>query len=513
MSDKNLLLIIFLAIVSLFMISCKEEIVGVKNKNQAPETSVSLYPDSVIIPQQTRLLVSWWGDDPDGIIRGFYFKWNDEPWQFTAGNDSLFSLKIGANDTTFRFNISAADAEGNGKYDNQIFQNGINFGPEPFVDKNGNGIWDNNEKYYDIGLIDATPAEFLFPLKNSAPTIQWNELSFLPDTSFPVMSFGWIADDIDGVESILKINIALNDTLNPANTISLDGRVRTITVRTNEFTSQNPLMEILIEGQENNINPEKLPGLLFNDLNYFYVQAEDISGAKSRFIKLPGNDPNDYWYVKKPVSNFLVIDDYAAPDNANVAAFYAAMFDSLGLSGSYDVYSDLDSIPFKNVTFLETIKLFDYLFWYSDNNPSIDLASFSTQKYLSQGGKVAFSMQFPQTVDPVELQSFIPIISDSIGLKVSLLPGTNVVSDTTDPLYPNLKLTINVFRVKSFYLNELVANPIYYYLNGELPGFAGFTNIGLTEFFIALPLDKCNGSGNVKALLQKVFFVDFGITR
>jgi len=46
-----------------------------------------------------------------------------------------------------------------------------------------------------------------------------------------------------------------------------------------------------------------------------------------------------------------------------------------------------------------------------------------------------------------------------------------------------------------------------------LPGFAGFTNIGLTEFFIALPLDKCNGSGNVKALLQKVFFVDFGITR
>ncbi|MCE7856366.1 MAG: hypothetical protein DYG97_07445 [Ignavibacteria bacterium CHB3] len=445
MSDKNLLLIIFLAIVSLFMISCKEEIVGVKNKNQAPETSVSLYPDSVIIPQQTRLLVSWWGDDPDGIIRGFYFKWNDEPWQFTAGNDSLFSLKIGANDTTFRFNISAADAEGNGKYDNQIFQNGINFGPEPFIDKNGNGIWDNNEKYYDIGLIDATPAEFLFPLKNSAPTIQWNELSFLPDTSFPVMSFGWIADDIDGVESILKINIALNDTLNPANIISLDGRVRTITVRTNEFTSQNPLMEILIEGQENNINPEKLPGLLFNDLNYFYVQAEDISGAKSRFIKLPGDDPNDYWYVKKPVSNFLVIDDYA--------------------------------------------------------------------KYLSQGGKVAFSMQFPQTVDPVELQSFIPIISDSIGLKVSLLPGTNVVSDTTDPLYPNLKLTINVFRVKSFYLNELVANPIYYYLNGELPGFAGFTNIGLTEFFIALPLDKCNGSGNVKALLQKVFFVDFGITR
>ena len=165
------------------------------------------------------------------------------------------------------------------------------------------------------------------------------------------------------------------------------------------------------------------------------------------------------------------------------------------------------------MTFLETIKLFDYLFWYTDNNPSIDLASFATQKYLSQGGKVAFSMQFPQTVDPVELQSFIPIISDSIGSKISLLPGTEIASDTTDPAYPNLELTLNVFRVKSFYLNELAANPIYYYPNGELPGFTGFTNIELTEFFIALPLDKCNGTGNVKSLLQKIFFDDFGMTR
>jgi hypothetical protein len=326
------------------------------------------------------------------------------------------------------------------------------------------------------------------------------------------MSFGWIADDIDGVESILKINIALNDTSNPDNIISIDGSVRSVTLRTNEFSSPNPLMEILIEGQENNINPEKLPGLIFNDLNIFYVQAEDISGAKSEFIRLPGIDSLAHWYVKKPVGSLLIIDDYATSDNA--ASFYAAMFDSLGFSGNYDIYDiQTQEPPFKNVTFLETIKLFDYLFWYTDNNPSIDLASFSTQKYLSQGGKVAFSMQFPQTVDPVELQSFIPIISDSISAKISLLPGTEIVSDSTDPEYPNLKLSINVFRVKSFYLSTLAANPIYYYPNGELSGFAGFTNTELTEFFIALPLDKCNGTGNVKSLLQKIFFDDFGITR
>jgi hypothetical protein len=62
-------------------------------------------------------------------------------------------------------------------------------------------------------------------------------------------------------------------------------------------------------------------------------------------------------------------------------------------------------------------------------------------------------------------------------------------------------------------LDPLVANPIYYYPNDELPGFAGFTNSTVTEFFIALPLDKCNGTGNVKSLLQKVFFDDFGLSR
>ncbi|MDZ7623890.1 MAG: hypothetical protein U5J96_05505 [Ignavibacteriaceae bacterium] len=153
MSDKKYLLIILSIVVTALIYSCKEEIVGVRNNNQPPETSVTLYPDSVIIPQQTRLLVSWWGDDPDGLIVGFYFRWDDEAWQFTTSNDSLFALQIGATDTTFKFNVAAADAEGNGRYDSQILQNNIDFGHEPFIDKNGNGVWDNSEKYYDIGLM------------------------------------------------------------------------------------------------------------------------------------------------------------------------------------------------------------------------------------------------------------------------------------------------------------------------------------------------------------------------
>ena len=507
--NKFLLFSILIFSVVLGIISCTED--GVNNPvgNQPPNTGLFLYPDSTIRPQQSRLTIHWWGDDPDGLIVGYYFSWDNVNWEFTPSNDSLFALQIGANDTTYTFYISAVDNGGNGKYDSRITRNGIDYGPEPFIDENNNGVYDEGEFFYDIGLIDPTPAVFDFPLRNTAPTIDWSELSFLPDTSFPVMSFSWVADDIDGVESIVHINIALNDTTNSANIISLDGSVRTITLRTNDFTSPNPMMEILIEGQEGNINPELLPGLKLNDDNKFYVQAEDISGAKSSFIALP--DSGESWYVKKPVSKFLIVDDYATNDNA--ANFYNAMFASMGLSGKYDLYDiHTQEPPFKNVTFLETIKLFDYIFWYTDNNPSLDLASFSTQRYLTNGGKIAFSMQFPQTVDPVELSSFVPIITDSIDQRISLLPGTSIASDTTDPSYPNLQLSLNVFRVKSFYLNPLAANPIYYYPNGELKGFAGFTNSEVTEFFIALPLDKCNGGeGNVKPLLEKIFFEDFGL--
>ncbi len=155
--------------------------------------------------------------------------------------------------TTYAFKVSSADNGGNGIYDSRVFQNGIDFGPEPFVDSNNDSVYNNGEKFFDIGLIDPTPATLNFPLKNTAPTIEWNSLSTLPEVSFPVMSFGWNVDDLDGLSTILKINIALNDTTDPNNIVALDGSVRTITLRTKEFNSSNPLMEILIEGIETNI--------------------------------------------------------------------------------------------------------------------------------------------------------------------------------------------------------------------------------------------------------------------
>ena len=124
---RKLLQLFFLLAVTLIFFSCKEEVVNHPQKNQPPDTGLFLYPDSTISQQPSRLHVHWWGDDPDGVIRGYYFKWVgiDSGWTFTASNDSIFALPIGSADTTYDFLVSAVDAEGNGIYDNDIFHDGL----------------------------------------------------------------------------------------------------------------------------------------------------------------------------------------------------------------------------------------------------------------------------------------------------------------------------------------------------------------------------------------------------
>merc|ERR1711879_680071 len=154
----------------------------------APETSLSVFAEGDIAQQQSRLKVHWWGDDPDGLIVGYYFSWDGSNWSFTTSNDSLFALQIGASDTSYVFSVSAVDNSGNRTYDSNITQNGVDYGSEPFVDANGNGTYDAGEIFTDIGLIDPTPAEQKYPIRNTAPTIEWNEFSVLPAESFPVMT-------------------------------------------------------------------------------------------------------------------------------------------------------------------------------------------------------------------------------------------------------------------------------------------------------------------------------------
>jgi len=516
----KLLRLVLLFTSGLILLCCAEDAVNNPVGNQPPNTGLFLYPDSTITQQPSRLKVHWWGDDPDGIIVGFYFMWEgiDSSWIFTVENDSTFSLPIGSADTTYKLMVSAVDGSGNSFYDNEVIQNGINYGSEPFIDENGNGVFDEGEKFYDLGLIDPTPASLIFPIKNTPPVLEWSELSFLPDSSFPVMTFRWNADDLDGVETIESINIALNDT---NNFVTLDGSIRLITLRIKDVQSFPPEMEIMINGSDQNIFPELLSGLILDAENKFYVQAVDLSGAESNRIVLP--DSNEIWYVKKPKGKVLIFDDLtASSSNLEATLFYRNMFGTIGggsLAGKYDEYDLANQVlPFENLTLFETIRLFPYTFWYSGSSPSLDLLNIVTNKYLQQGGKIAFSLTLQDSsltfpFDLSTLQGFLPIDSVSAIIPQGfLLPGADVLPASVQVDYPPLKTSVTIAFVRTFTPNSVITTEIYELINPQISGTIGFITTDKSRFFIGLPLHQCNGGDqNVDELLDKVFFEEFGL--
>jgi len=117
--------------------------------------------------------------------------------------------------------------------------------------------------------------------------VSWDPLSTHRILSFTAMTFGWDASDIDGMNNIQNINISLNDT---TKFITLNAAVNLVTIRTNDFSNPNPLMDIYINGDSYNQPVDslgtsiKLPGLIYNSNNVFYVRAVDIYNAKSPWI-------------------------------------------------------------------------------------------------------------------------------------------------------------------------------------------------------------------------------------
>jgi hypothetical protein len=492
-------------------------------ENQAPDTFMFLYPDSgiTISQQKSRLNVHWWSDDPDGLVIGYYFQWEglETGWNFTTKNDSIFSLPIGTVDTNFTFRVMAVDNSGNQTYDNNVMWQGIDIGPEPFIDKNNDGVYSAGEKYYDIGAIDPTPAEQNFPIRNSTPEIRWNDLSVLPASSFPVITVGWNVSDLDGDESVVSINISLNDT---TSFVSLDGNVRLVSLRSQNIFSAQPTMQILINGSETNIVPDELQNLLPDAENRIYVQAVDISGSKSPFMPLP--DTSQTWFVRKPKGKFIIVDDYKISDGA--ASFYNDLFDNVQggvLTNKYDVLDLANSVlPYENVTFLETLKLFDYIFWYSDDSPNLGLINIVSQKYIDQGGKIAYSMTIRDSsssfvVDLQTIQNFLPIIE--LGQKKPLnflFPGADILKSDQSSAYTNLRTSTTIGFVRTFIPNSLIANEVYDLSSSQLNVDninIAFIDKGKSLFFIGLPLHHCDAfAGTVESLLDKILFEEFGLT-
>lgn len=519
--------IIFIFTITLLIsfYSCKDNINSEIPEATPPDTKISIFPDSgvTIAAQPSRIRVHWWGDNPTGFVIGFLFTWDDKNWYFTDKNDSTFNLKITGLDTIYYFKVAAIGDKGNKKYDYEVFYNGKNIGSEPYTDLNNNNKYDEGEPFVDFGKIDPTPAVFKFPIYNSPPEIKFVPNTTVPETTFTVASFYWEASDLEGNETIDKQYISLNDT---SNFVEIPGNVRFVTIIARPpFTTQNIVnADILIGLTGSYIYSQKIPNLRLNSKNTFYLKAKDIAGSFSKLIQMP--DTNRTWYVKKPTSEFLVVDDHITMDNT--ALFYQNLLDSLTIGGvalknKYDVLdikvgktatTPAKFVPnFAKPTFLETMKLFKYIFWYSnDIAPTTNLLEQTVSDFTKSGGKIFCSVVIAPESEITTLRDFLPIDSISASPLKVIYPNSSLNPGNSG--YPFLTTdNSSITWIRTLVPNALSSKTIYT-LSGI--GITGSPVVALKTndsrlIFINMPLNRLTGGGNnVRELFRKVLRDEFG---
>lgn len=440
-------------------ISCTEEITGDLKQNQPPQTSVFVQGDSL---NQTLSLqtIFWDGRDPDGFVVGFFYTWEQNPqpddWVWTTERSGTFPLQITGTDTSYIFRIKAVDND---------------------------------------GAEDPTPASQVFPIINSPPEIDWASQSDIPDTTFTIAVFQWIASDLDGDSTIVAFEYSLDDTLNWR---SIRGTRRLIVLDADS-------------------------GLTVGN-HSFFLRAVDVAGARSATIRMP-QDPSKDWYVKEPRGRYLLIDDF---DDESLSsdfpdAFYKSLLDTLlpALGDEYSYWNIEEQFPTSVIQFTETLKEFERVIWYADfvqqSDPHFIGAQIAIPQFRNKGGKIIYSVKFNQGFgaqgDPL---AFSPV--DSLGDSYRIFNnGLYYVDSAFAQVMPPAVPPLPELRSSNtFLLNGLIALvpkmssvPMYRFDDPQSPDDPLFILIGLNDntnqhdfVFAGTPLNQLNGNGNVGKLFE-----------
>lgn len=547
---------------------CVREFPNKPLENQKPKTYFWLYPDSALAEGVSKQRLHWWGEDPDGYVIGYLFGYvqgitalpnpDTITYTWTSRTDSLVQFPLRTARADFFVAVRAVDNSFEGLPEGAV----IRLSPKPFWDRNRNGVEDAGDIALP-GLMDAMDpagARQKFPIRNSPPLVEFlkdpadpTRTIQQPETTFTVASFSWVGSDPDGNETIASYRISLNDTVTNG-WLTIPSNVTLVTLSVPRARSDGATGEVEADVYSGIFPTLRLlgtvRGLRLNAPNVLYLQALDVAGDFSPAVRLPGS--TRMWYVKKPRSRLLVISDYQKADSVEVRASYRTFFASVagGALSDYDVLDIRYGAPaggrgvfvpsILNPAFVLTLKLFDYVTWYTDQFPSLSVAQFPLYLYSSTGGKVLYTTEFASAVgDPRgTLVDFAPL--DSVS-SVDLSPTRPLPSlgDTRIPanyvLYPDSSDPTNIYPVLSFNsspLNHVFfmrrvykradARYIYRLQRDERSPirYIGSPTVGVIDdakrfVFLGVPLHLLNGTARggqgVSAFLQKVFVEEFGL--
>jgi hypothetical protein len=436
MRRTPLLAIVSVVSVILVLAACDTSISGNALENQPPSTQLSVRDTSLVgsISEQDRLAstvyVSWSGTDPDGYVVSFdirHFQQGDvvgpeDLWVNTTRNDTIVLLPIprGQASANVVFEVRAID---------------------------------------NHGLKDPRPARTVFPIKNSPPTLALSAADLPPDTSFTVVSFGWRADDPEGEETIERIEISLNDSLN---FVSLPGDARFITLvgdtRPGDGLTETTARVYL--GRSFQATNIVVPGMRLDAENTFYARSVDQTDTTSAV-------QSTEWWVRKQKSDVLVVNDFRRASGNTVLRFHTTFLrdnlavdeiDVWDLSLPYATGATVIPIRSSNLpttadpTLRQTLALFRYIYWVTSASTNaavgnnLPFAAASMDIFFASGGRLMVHSPVTRPQNP----------EDNLGNPaVLLLPLSDLV--TIPDSLQRLEIPRNAF-----------INPI-----GSLPGVAG----------------------------------------
>jgi hypothetical protein len=346
--------------------------------------------------------MTWWGEDPDGDVIGYFYKWKHEAdWTYTTNESETFIIPIRTAFGIFGFAAKAMDSD---------------------------------------SLVDPTPAEIILPVRNTPPVISFRYQSNpvvnnpnLPERTFPTRTFLWAVADDDGLETVDSIFYALDDTLS---WIALPASEKGIT---------------LSESSE----PALTPGT-----HVFYLKAKDIAGAESEIIHYPDiNDessPNT-WEVMEPIGDVLLVDDFPWDPKNNALAWYLSILDTIPGVGAdgYSVWEIGSQLPFSETDVVATLGYFKHLVWYSGiNGPEMygDAAN-PIYQFVLNGGNVLINVTELKSTATI----WFPFDSRAeVNPNGRLFPETIIESSINSNLDLKTSKTIP-YRFSSFALNDTSA--------------------------------------------------------
>lgn len=432
--------------------SCRDHIDDSPLANRLPSTYLWLTPDSTVGVGVSRQHLHWYGEDPDGLMRGYLFAFGVVSSTVSAppSPDTLRYSWTSANDTTLLFPLDTLFR----KF--LVVVRGVDQGfaglpagsivrlyPFPFLDSDDNGFFSGGDiRLPDlVEAMDPRGAALTFPVRNSPPSVTFVQNPLdpslplkQPDSTFTAATFVWTATDPDGDNTLVSYRVALNDTSDPSHWLTIKNiRDSMVTLFVPRLRSDAAGADVEADVYAGSFVGQqylgRLPGLRLDATNVLYVEARDVAGEYSRPAVLPAG--TDRWFVRRPRGRLLLVSDYVNSDSTFALTSYLSALQAVpgGVFTTVDILNlgrgvtlaDKNSgrvgslvPPFVDPALIRTFLLYDYVFWYTDQQPSLSVAQLSLFSYMGNGGKVLFSTSFVNTIDPRgALRDFAPIDSVS----------------------------------------------------------------------------------------------------